>query len=47
MKIYICIIAIFLLAAASIVAADDSFDGTKTLLCVSIEAIDCTLGEPC
>jgi len=32
---------------ASIVAAEDSFDGTKTLLCASIEAIDCTPGEPC
>jgi hypothetical protein len=40
-------IAIFFLTIAFKAAAEDSFDGTKTLLCASIEAIDCTPGEPC
>lgn len=47
MKIYIFMIVILFLSAGSIAVAEDSFDGTKTLLCASIEAIDCTLGDQC
>jgi hypothetical protein len=35
------------MTVASVAAAEDSFDGTKTLLCASIEAIDCTPGDQC
>jgi hypothetical protein len=40
-------IAVFFLTLAFTAAADDSFDGTKTLLCASLEAMDCTPGEQC
>jgi hypothetical protein len=40
-------IAVFFLTLALTAAADDSFDGTKTLLCASLEAMDCTPGEQC
>ena len=47
MRLFTCIIAIFFLTIAFKAAAEDSFDGTKPLLCASLEAIDCTPGEQC
>ena len=47
MRLFTCIITVLFITVASIAAAEDSFDGTKTLLCASIEAIDCTPGEQC
>lgn len=41
-----CIITLcFLLVSSAAVA--ESFDGTETLLCASIEAIDCVPGDSC
>ena len=47
MRLFAFIIATLFMTVASIAAAEDSFDGTKTLLCASIEAMDCTPGEQC
>ncbi len=47
MRLFISIITMFFLTVSLAAAAEDSFDGTKTLLCASIEAIDCTPGESC
>jgi hypothetical protein len=40
-------IAAFLLTVPFIAVAEDAFDGTKTLLCATVEAHDCTPGEQC
>jgi hypothetical protein len=47
MRITACLILFVMLLAVSPVFADDVFDGTKPLLCASIEAIDCGPGEQC
>ena len=47
MRLFTCIITVLFITVASIAAAEDSFDGTKTLLCASLEAMDCTPGEQC
>jgi hypothetical protein len=36
-----------LLVAVAPASAGDDFDGTKPLLCASIEALDCDPGTPC
>jgi hypothetical protein len=41
------LILIGLFAAVSPAFAGDPVDGTKPLLCASIEALDCDPGEPC
>lgn len=38
---------LILLLVASSAAAEGIFDGTKTLLCASVEAMDCVSGESC
>jgi len=47
MKIIASIILFGLFMAVSPAFAGDVFDGTKPLLCASIEALDCDPGEPC
>ena len=47
MKIIASLILFVLLVAVSPAFAGDVFDGTKPLLCASIEAVDCDPGEPC
>jgi len=47
MRLFIGIITMFFLTVSLTAAAEDAFDGTKTLLCASIEALDCTPGESC
>ena len=40
------LVLIFLLMTSSAIA-EELFDGTKTLLCASVEAMDCVSGESC
>jgi hypothetical protein len=47
MKIIASLILFVLFVAVSPAFAGDVFDGTKPLLCASIEAVDCDPGEPC
>ena len=47
MRLFIGIITMFFLTVSLTAAAEDAFDGTKTLLCASLEALDCTPGESC
>jgi len=47
MKILACSIIVSLLFLSHQAWAEDSYDGTKPLLCASIEAIICEPGEPC
>ncbi|MFZ2196816.1 MAG: hypothetical protein WAV13_03720 [Thermodesulfovibrionales bacterium] len=47
MKIIASLILFVLFVAVSPAFAADVFDGTKPLLCASIEAVDCDPGEPC
>ena len=47
MKMIVGLLVFGLLVAASPVFAGDVFDGTKPLLCASVEAIDCDPGEAC
>lgn len=47
MRLFIGVSAIFFLIVSVAAAAEDSFDGTKPLLCASLEALDCTPGEQC
>lgn len=47
MRPSVCLIGMILLMMPFTAAAEDAFDGTKTLLCASIEAIDCEPGEQC
>jgi hypothetical protein len=47
MKIIASIILSGLLVAVSPAFAEDVFDGTKPLLCASIEALDCDPGAAC
>jgi hypothetical protein len=47
MKIIACFIVFGLLVSVSPVFAGDAFDGTKPLLCASVEAIDCDPGIAC
>ena len=47
MKIIAILILFGLIVAGSPAFAGDVFDGTKPLLCASIEAIDCDPGEQC
>lgn len=41
------ILMLFFLLVSSAAIAEEVFDGTRTLLCASVEAIDCVSGEPC
>jgi hypothetical protein len=45
--ISVCLFIVTLLSAVLPAGAEDMFDGTKPLLCASIEAIDCAPGEQC
>ncbi len=47
MKILAYSIMVSLLFISSQVWAEDSYNGTKPLLCASVEAIMCEPGEPC
>ena len=47
MKIIASLIFFGLFVAVSPAFAEDVFDGTKPLLCASIEALDCDPGMPC
>ena len=47
MKIIASLILFGLFVAVSPAFAGDPFDGTKPLLCASIEALDCDPGVPC
>lgn len=47
MKVIACFIILGLFVAVSPVNAEDVFDGTKPLLCASIEALDCDPGTEC
>lgn len=47
MRIITCLILFGLLAVVSPVVAGDVFDGTKPLICASIEALNCDPGTPC
>jgi len=47
MRIIAGLIVFCLFAAVSPAFAGDVFDGTKPLLCASIEALDCDPGAPC
>lgn len=47
MRLSPCIIGLILMFVSSTAFAEGTFDGTKTLLCASIEAIDCVPGTPC
>ena len=47
MKIIVSFIILFLCSAVSPVFAGDVIDGTKPLLCATIEALDCDPGTPC
>jgi hypothetical protein len=47
MRIIAGLIFLGLSLAVSPAFAGDVFDGTKPLLCASIEAVDCEPGEPC
>ena len=50
MKMLLVVLSPFiitLLLAVSMAGAEDVFDGTRPLLCATVEAIDCTPGEQC
>ena len=47
MRVIACFIIIGLFVAVSPVFAGDVFDGTRPLLCASIEALDCDPGTEC
>lgn len=47
MKILAYSIMVSLLLVSYQAWAEDSYDGTKPLLCASVEAISCEPGEPC
>lgn len=47
MRLRQCMVILCLLLATSAAAAEEIFDGTRTLLCASVEAIDCVSGETC
>jgi hypothetical protein len=47
MRLILCMMALFLLLASPVTAAEENFDGSKTLLCASVEALDCVPGEEC
>jgi len=47
MKIIAGLILLGLFVAVSPAFAGDVFDGTKPLLCASVEALDCDPGVPC
>jgi len=47
MKIIATLILFVLFVAVSPAFAGDVFDGTKPLLCASVEALDCDPGVPC
>jgi hypothetical protein len=47
MRIIVSLIIFGLFVTVSPAFADDVFDGTKPLLCSSIEAIDCDPGVAC
>lgn len=47
MRLRIGILVLFVMLVSSAATAEELFDGSRTLLCASIEAIDCTSGEAC
>ena len=47
MRLYACVMMLLILAVPIAATAQDSVDGTKPLLCASIEANGCMSGEPC
>ena len=47
MKTIACLILFGLLVTVSPVCAEEVFDGTKPLLCASVEALDCDPGVEC
>ncbi|HBI15154.1 MAG TPA: hypothetical protein DDY20_06515 [Desulfobulbaceae bacterium] len=47
MKPMQCLMLLIFLLMASAATGEEIFDGSKTLLCASIEAIDCASGEAC
>ncbi len=47
MKMLAYLILASMLCASYQAWAEDSYDGTKPLLCASVEAISCEPGEPC
>jgi len=47
MKIIASLILFGFFVAVSPVFAGDVFDGTKPLVCASVEALDCDPGKPC
>ena len=47
MRLRLGVLMLSLLFAASPAAAEGIFDGTKTLLCASVEAMDCVSGASC
>lgn len=47
MRLSLCIVGLMIMLVSSTAAAQDTFDGSKTLLCASIEAFDCVSGEAC
>jgi len=47
MRFLASILMVLFFAVPFSVFADDAFDGTKTLLCATIEAHGCTRGEQC
>ena len=46
-SIVACLVAATLLLMVLPLSADEVFDGTRPLLCATIEAIDCAPGEQC
>jgi len=47
MRLSQTIIMLIFVFVTSTALADDVFDGKKTLLCASVEAMDCVSGTPC
>ena len=47
MRLKLSIIMLIFLLMSSAATAEEAFDGSKTLFCASVEAMDCTSGEPC
>ena len=47
MRVIVCLFILELFVAVSPAFAGDVFDGTKPLLCATIEALDCDPGTPC
>ena len=47
MKMFLCAVIGFLCATAVPVFAQEPIDGSKPLICATVEAITCSRGEPC